>query len=72
MIEIAALIVEGLEPQEEALNNAMKPELYATYEAYKLVLEGVPFRDAYREVAKKVEEGKIDVLKLQEFYKRVV
>ena len=72
MIEIAALIVEGLEPQEETLNNAMKPELYATYEAYKLVLEGVPFRDAYREVAKKVEEGKIDVLKLQEFYKRVV
>ena len=38
---------------EEACAAAMSDELYATEEAYRLVEEGVPFRDAYRKVAKK-------------------
>jgi argininosuccinate lyase len=29
---------------------AMTDELHATEEAYKLVKEGIPFRDAYRKI----------------------
>ena len=32
---------------------SMQPEIYATEEASNLVKGGMPFRDAYREVAKK-------------------
>lgn len=32
---------------------ALKPGIYATEEAYKLVKAGTPFRDAYRKVAEK-------------------
>ncbi|UCF18626.1 MAG: argininosuccinate lyase [Gemmatimonadota bacterium] len=38
---------------EEACAAAMSDELYATEEAYRLVQQGVPFRDAYRQVARK-------------------
>lgn len=72
MLEIAVLLLEGIIPQEDKLSSAMKPELFATYQAYRLVQQGVPFRDAYREVANDVKDGKIDVLQLMEFYKRVL
>lgn len=36
-------------------------DLYATYDVYKQVREGKSFRDAYRESAKKIESGKIDI-----------
>jgi argininosuccinate lyase len=36
----------------------MTEELYATEEAYKLVRQGVPFRDAYRKVAERFARGK--------------
>ena len=39
----------------DALHAAMYPELYATYEAFNQVLAGMPFRDAYRDTASKVE-----------------
>jgi argininosuccinate lyase len=42
--------VESLEPVEERLLAACTPELYATDRAYELVREGVPFRDAYKQV----------------------
>ncbi len=50
---------------KEALAAAMTPELYATYYAYRLVGEGKPFRDAYRETAEKVKKGEIDVASLK-------
>lgn len=36
-------------------------DLYATYDVYKQVREGKTFRDAYRESAKKIERGQIDI-----------
>jgi len=47
-----ARIVTEMEIDAERCRQAMGEELYATEKAYRLVREGVPFRDAYRQVAK--------------------
>ena len=66
------LIVEGLEVNRARLSSAMHPELYATYEAYRQVKEGVPFRTAYKETAIQVKSGEIDVKGLQGAFEQVV
>ncbi len=53
MLQIAAHVMGGLQVDEDACEAAMSPELFATEEAYALVREGVPFREAYRRVGKK-------------------
>ena len=54
VITVATLVVANLTMDVSALKAACTPELYATEEAYRLVKEkGIPFRDAYRIVAKK-------------------
>jgi argininosuccinate lyase len=41
----------------EACEKAMTPELFATEKVYKLVKEGMPFRQAYQKIAKEYVEG---------------
>jgi len=53
-LEIAVLLFENIEVNEENCQKAMSAELYATEKAYELVKKGVPFRDAYKQVAKKL------------------
>jgi len=48
---VAALNVSKLTPNEERMLAACSPDLFATDVAYDLVQKGVPFRDAYRQVA---------------------
>lgn len=50
-LNIMATVTSGLEFDRERC--APAPELYATEEAYKLVKQGLPFRDAYRRVGEK-------------------
>lgn len=50
-LEIMALVLAGIEVDEEKCQAAMTEDLYATERVYKLVKEGMPFRDAYRRVA---------------------
>jgi len=50
-LEMAALVVQNLRVNEEACRSAMTDELYATADAYELVQQGVPFREAYRIIA---------------------
>lgn len=52
-LNIMRLMIDGIEIDEDACKKAMTKELYATEEAYKLVKDGVPFRDAYRQVGKR-------------------
>jgi argininosuccinate lyase len=52
-LAIMALVVKGIAIDEARCKAAMTPELYATQEAYELVLQGVPFREAYRRVGAK-------------------
>ena len=50
-LEVVTLFAAGLKPQRDKLEAACAAELFATDRAYELVAQGVPFRDAYREVA---------------------
>lgn len=54
-LSIAKLLFEKLEVNEESCKKAMTKELYATERAYEFVKKGMPFRNAYREVAKQLE-----------------
>jgi len=50
-LSVMRLSIERLEVVEENLRRGFLPEIYATDRALELVLEGRPFRDAYRHVA---------------------
>ncbi len=52
---VAALTVRQLVPNEPGLLAACTPELFATDVAYDLVAQGVPFRDAYRQIGTSLE-----------------
>lgn len=52
-VEILRRVIENLQVNEKACKNAMTKEIFATEEVYALVKKGVPFREAYRQVAKR-------------------
>jgi argininosuccinate lyase len=58
-LRVVAGVVEQLEVDEERCRLACTPELYATEEAFRLVKEGMPFRDAYRVIAERLQKEKI-------------
>jgi argininosuccinate lyase len=53
MLAIGEHVMRGLQVNEDACRAAMSEELFATEEAYRLVREGVPFREAYKRVGAK-------------------
>jgi len=55
-LRIMAITFERLEVVEENLRKGFIPEIYATDRALELVGEGMPFRDAYRQVAAHLDE----------------
>jgi len=55
-LKMMILVIKDLKINEENCKKAMTKELYATEEAYKLVKDGMPFRDAYKEVGMKFKE----------------
>jgi len=52
-LKMMNLVISGLKINKEKCKNAMTKELFATEEAYRLVKKGIPFREAYKQVAKK-------------------
>ena len=52
-LRMMTLVVSGIEANEKRSAEAMTEELFATEEAYRLVEEGMPFREAYRVVGKR-------------------
>lgn len=54
-LEVMALVISKLKVNEKKCKAAMTPELYAAHKVHELVKNGVPFRDAYRQVAKEFE-----------------
>lgn len=53
-VEMIAYIVPELKVNREALENACPNEIDATRRALELVVKGMPFRDAYKQVAQEV------------------
>jgi argininosuccinate lyase len=47
-LEIMTLVLSGIEVDESRCRSAMTDDLFATEKAYRLVRDGMPFRDAYK------------------------
>lgn len=56
LMKVVCVVFDNLTPNEKELSHAFKPEIFATDEAYKLVKDGIPFRDAYREIGRKIDQ----------------
>ncbi len=50
-LEVMTLVVSKMSVDAKRCEAALTPEIFATQEAYKLVEQGMPFRDAYRTIA---------------------
>jgi argininosuccinate lyase len=61
-LEICNLVISSLRVNREKLIAGLSKEIFATDEAYKLVKEGTPFRDAYRQVAENINKLKVNDL----------
>lgn len=57
MLPITGRVIAGFGINHEALQAAMRPELYATHAAFAYTQQGIPFREAYRRVADEIRSG---------------
>ncbi len=57
LFAVLARLVLALQVKTEAAGVACTDALYAAHQAYVLVGRGLPFREAYRQVAKQLQEG---------------
>ena len=56
-IEMAVHLLSRIEIKKDILSNDQYKYLFSVEEVNKLVLQGVPFRDAYKVIGKAIEEG---------------
>ncbi len=56
-LNIASLALENMQVKTEILNQQIYDYLFSVEEVNKLVLSGMPFRDAYKTVGKQIEDG---------------
>lgn len=59
-LSIATFALEHIEVQPNVLAEEKYRYLFSVEEVNRLVLEGMPFRDAYQEVGKAIAEGRFD------------
>jgi len=59
-IDIAAFMMDKLKINENILDDERYKYLFSVDELNKMVLQGVPFRDAYKMVGKNIAEGKFN------------
>ena len=57
-IEMASLMIENMEVKKDILEDPKYQYLFSVEEVNKLVLTGMPFRDAYKQVGASIEAGK--------------
>jgi argininosuccinate lyase len=56
-IEMAGLMITNMEVKHDILQDEKYQYLFSVEEVNKLVLQGVPFRDAYKQVGMSIEQG---------------
>ncbi len=57
LFDVLTRVIDGLELDPQRCDSAMSDELYAAHRASRLAAEGLPFRDAYRQVADELADG---------------
>ncbi len=60
MLRIASRLLSNIAWNDSRLKAACSKELYATHRAMTLAQAGTPFRDAYRQAAAELKEGRTD------------
>lgn len=55
-LEVAVLVMSGIKPKKEVLLKSLTPEMFANNEANRLVMQGMPFRDAYKYVKENLDK----------------
>ncbi len=58
IIAVMKIVFKDIKPNVSQLNEAFSPEIFAADEAYKLVKNGVPFRDAYKQIGQNLDKIK--------------
>src|SRR6187402_762775 len=56
-LQMAGLMLSNVEVKKDLLSNEKYQYLFSVDEVNKLVLQGVPFRDAYKQIGQNIEEG---------------
>ncbi|WP_066629658.1 argininosuccinate lyase [Labilibacter marinus] len=59
-LDLATFAVNNISITKDVLNNEMYKYAFSVEEVNKLVLQGVPFRDAYKQIGGMIEEGKFE------------
>lgn len=54
-LEVMALIINNLKANKQRLEKAFSPEIFAADKTFKLVAQGFPFRDAYKEIERNLQ-----------------
>lgn len=57
-IDMMHLMISNIQVKRDLLTNQQYKYLFSVEEVNKLVLQGVPFRDAYKKVGAEIEDGK--------------
>lgn len=58
-LKVANILVNNLSPNQEKLEAALTPDIFATHSALDLVSKGVPFREAYQTVGSNISNIKV-------------
>ncbi len=56
-LQMAAYIINNIEVREDILDNPMYDPMFSVEEVNKRAAEGLPFRDAYKQVGLEIEAG---------------
>lgn len=64
-LSVLRTILDGLSINEDDLNKSITPDLFATSRALEMIKEGVPFREAYKEVKSKKKWDDVNTKKYQ-------
>jgi len=67
-LEMMAPLINNLIVNKERLRESFSPEIYAADKAFKLVTQGIPFRDAYREIERDLQ--KVELTTPEEIIKK--
>ncbi len=59
-LDLATFAVNNMTVKENILSNEIYKYAFSVEEVNKLVLQGVPFRDAYKQIGKMIENGDFD------------
>jgi len=57
---IACLVMENIKVNPQILDDKKYEYIFSVEEVNKLVLKGIPFREAYKQVAEKIEKGEFE------------